>query len=184
MQRVAWPLSTDASAKMEVSVLVTQMHDTLSTIHRTLDSLNNTNHDEKLDELEQKREDNIQALFEAFTVESESLSQKRKAERDDIAERRRIEDEERERRRRLEDEDLAVRDTALDEEREERLKEDAIDIEEEVDGLMAQVEEEAQRTIEEGRERLRALEEKRKVRQSPEDICRVLTHFAGIEPPH
>ncbi|KAK0641449.1 hypothetical protein B0T16DRAFT_461512 [Cercophora newfieldiana] len=150
------------AAKMDVSALVTQMHETLSTIHDTIAFLNATGHDERLDELERRRDSTIQSLIDAFSAESESLNQKRKLEREEIAERRRIEDEERERRRRAEDEELAARDRKLDEERDDKLQEETLDIEEETDTLMNQVEEEAEKVVEDGKLRLKALEEKRK----------------------
>ncbi|KAK3389966.1 hypothetical protein B0H63DRAFT_507419 [Podospora didyma] len=150
------------AVKMDVSVLVAEMQDTLSTIHNTIASLDTAEHDARLDELEQKRDNAIQALLAGFTAESDHLSQKRKAERDEIADRRRKEDEERERRRKLEDEELATRNQQQDDERDEKLKYDTKDVEDETDGLMNQVEEEAQRMLEEGRERLTALEEKRR----------------------
>ncbi|KAK3933831.1 hypothetical protein QBC46DRAFT_431043 [Diplogelasinospora grovesii] len=147
---------------MDVSALVSQMHDTLSTIHSTIASLDTSQHDAKLDELEQKRESAIRGLLAAFAAENESLSQKRKTERDEIAERRRREDEEREKRRRLEDEELAQRDRHEDEERDGSLKDKTKDVEEETEEQMVQVEEEAKKMLEEGRAKLSALEERRR----------------------
>ncbi|GAB1318548.1 hypothetical protein MFIFM68171_08758 [Madurella fahalii] len=139
------------AAKMDVVALFTQMQDTLSTINNTLASLNNSDHDAKLDELEQKRDDAIRALCAAFTAESESLDRKRKAEREEIAARRRKEDEE-----------LAARDLKEDEERSGKFKLDTDVIEQDTDYLMSQVEEEARVAIEEGRERLKDLEARRR----------------------
>lgn len=148
---------------MEVSTLVSQMNETLSTIHNTIASLNTAEHDARLDELEQEREKHLQALHTAFSDESSAISQKRKAEREEIAERRRKEDEERERRRRQEDEEFEAKARAEDEERDGDFREHTKEVEEKTDHLMAQVEEEAQRLLEEGKERLRVLEEKRRV---------------------
>ncbi|KAK4161521.1 hypothetical protein QBC43DRAFT_268352 [Cladorrhinum sp. PSN259] len=148
---------------MDVTKLVTEMQETLSTIHTTLASLNTSEHDAKLDELELKRDTTIKQLLSAFTEESEALSQKRKAEREEIAERRRREDEEREIRRRLEDEELAARDHHEDEVRDGKLLAESNVVEEETDNLMVQIEEEAQRVVEEGQRKLKALEEKRQV---------------------
>ena len=148
---------------MDVSALVAEMHDTLSTIHSTIASLDTVEHDGKLDELEHRRDLSIQALVDAFSAETASLGQKRRAERDDIAERRRREDEERERRRRLEDEELAARDHQQDQDRDGRLREQTKNLEDEIDDLMDQIEGEAQRMIEDGRKKLAALEERRKV---------------------
>ncbi|KAK3312229.1 hypothetical protein B0H66DRAFT_578457 [Apodospora peruviana] len=161
---------------MEVSTLVSQMQETLSTIHDTIAKFNTAEHAARLDELEQEREKHIQSLLTAFSDESSALSQKRKAQRDAIAEQRRKEDEERERRRRLEDEEFADRARMEDEERDGDLKEQTKGVDEKTDMLMAQVEEEAQRMLEEGRERLRKLEERRK--------CANGHHPAGAQPAH
>ncbi|KAK3323276.1 hypothetical protein B0T19DRAFT_462756 [Cercophora scortea] len=142
--------------------LVAEMHETLSTIHNTIASLNSDHHDARLDELEKEREDAIQSILSQFAAESTSLAQRRQAERDEIADRRRREDEERERRRRLEDEELAQRDSREDKQRNGDVNDRAASVEERTDDLMAEVEEEAQRMLEEGRERLRILEERRK----------------------
>ncbi|KAK4221562.1 hypothetical protein QBC38DRAFT_349572, partial [Podospora fimiseda] len=146
---------------MDVTKLVMEMQDTLSTIRTTLASLNTSEHDAKLDELELKRDNTIKKLLNDFSAESEVLTQQRKAERDEIAERRRREDEEREIRRRLEDEELAARDHKEDEVRDGKLLAQTNVVEEETDNLMIQIEEEAQRVIEEGHRKLKALEEKR-----------------------
>lgn len=148
------PLSKylDMAARMDVVTLFTQMQDTLSTINTTLASLNTSDHDAKLDELEQKRDDAIRALCSTFAAESEFLDRKRKAERDEIAEKRRREDEE-----------LAARDHKEDEERNGKLKLDTDVIEQDTDCLMSQVEEEARVVIEEGREKLKDLEARRRV---------------------
>ncbi|KAK4182816.1 hypothetical protein QBC35DRAFT_395203 [Podospora australis] len=147
---------------IDVGQLVAQMQDTLTTIHTTLASLNTTEHDAKLDELEEKRDKTIKQLLNNFSAESEALAQRRKATREEIAERRRIEDEERERRRRQEDEELAERERLEDEARDGKLLADTNDVEEETDNLMIQVEEEAQKLIEEGEKKLKVLEEKRR----------------------
>ncbi|KAK5652190.1 hypothetical protein OQA88_10687 [Cercophora sp. LCS_1] len=147
---------------MDVSVLVAQMHDTLSTINTTIASLTTAEHDHRLDELEARRDSTIQSLVAAFTAEAEAVEHQRQVERQEIAERRRREDEERERRRRQEDEELEMRDRRQDEELDNKLKDETRGVEEETDEMMNQVEEEAERFIEEGRARLRALEERRK----------------------
>ncbi|KAK0706692.1 hypothetical protein B0T26DRAFT_656726 [Lasiosphaeria miniovina] len=149
---------------MDVSLLVAQMQDTLSTIHSTVVSLDMAHHNAKLDQLEQDRDGAIQALHVGFSAESDLLGQKRKAERDQIAERQRQEDEERERRRRLEDEELAARDQNEDVERGLKLRGRDKDVKDEADDLISQVEVEAQRMVEEGRKTLAALEEKRRIR--------------------
>ncbi|KAL2132747.1 hypothetical protein VTI74DRAFT_3430 [Chaetomium olivicolor] len=147
---------------MDVSALVAEMQETLATIHATLASLDPSFHEKKLEELEKKRDDAIQALSTAFAAESEALAQKRKAEREQIAERRRKEDEERERRRREEDDELVAREREEDEKRSGRLKEDTEEIEQDMDNLMDEVEEEARLAITEGNEKLKALQERRR----------------------
>jgi hypothetical protein len=164
----------------DVSALVAQMQETLAAIHSTLATLDPTVHNVKFEELEKKRDEALQALASAFAAESDFLARKRKAERDEIAKRRRREDEERERRRREEDEGLAIRDRQEDEARDGRLKEHSKQIELETDSLMTQAEEEARLAIEEGRERLRALQEKRRVSTPPSSsgsLCLDLTYL-------
>jgi len=174
------------TSKMDVSVLVKEMHETLSTIHDTIAFLTATGHDERLDELEKRRDSTIQSLINAFLAESEALDEKRKLEREEIAERRRIEDEERERRRRVEDEELAARDRRLDEERDDKLHDETEEIEEETDNLMIQVEEDAEKVVEDGKERLRMLEERRKVGQLQNCNIRasIINTVTGTEPTH
>ncbi|KAK1765921.1 hypothetical protein QBC33DRAFT_516339 [Phialemonium atrogriseum] len=146
---------------MDVSALVSQMNETLSTIHSTIASLKTTGHDSRLDDLERQRDLAISSLHKAFDQEDTVLSQRRQAERDEIAQRRRREDEELERRRRLEDEELAEKQIREDDERRARLEGKARGVEEETDEQMGVVEEEAQRMLDEGRDKLRLLEEKR-----------------------
>ncbi|KAH8882902.1 hypothetical protein GQ53DRAFT_883702 [Thozetella sp. PMI_491] len=152
-----------AATTMDVSALVAQMHETLSTIHNTLASLDTKHHDTRLDELELQRDSAVQALLGAFSAETESLGKKRETERAEIAERRRQEDEERERKRRQEDDELAERDRKEDEERTGRLDGDTRAVEEDADGQMSKVEEEAEKVITEGRQKLAELEAKRQV---------------------
>jgi hypothetical protein len=156
---------------MDVSALVSQMHEALSTIHSTLASLDTKTHDDRLDELERQRDSSLATLRKAFEQEGGLLAEKRKAEQDEIAERRRKEDEERERRRKLEDEQIAARDREQDEQREHQLQIESQDVEEETEGLMNDVEADAIRLLEQGRERLRVLEEHRKV----------LSFFQGLQ---
>ncbi len=64
-------LSEEMAGAMDVSNLVAQMHETLSTIHSTLAALSTTSHDAQLDSLERQRDSAIQALLAAFSTESE-----------------------------------------------------------------------------------------------------------------
>ena len=147
---------------MQVSALVAEMQETLATIHNTLAALDSSFHDEKLDKLEKKRRDAIQALSSAFSAESELLD-RRRAERHMITELRRKEDEEREGKRREEDEKLAVRDREEDVARDGKLEGDINEIEQEIDKLMSQVEGEAHVATVEGRDKLKELQERRRV---------------------
>lgn len=150
---------------MDIPSLVTEMTDTLSAIQSTLAALASAapDHDQKLDELELRRDTTVRALLAAYAAESESLAQKRRQEREAIAAQRRREDEERERRRREEDEALTERERRQDEERESRLRERTRGLEEEIDELMEEVEAGARRGAEEAVGRLRGLEGRRKV---------------------
>ncbi len=158
---------------MGVSALVVEMQETLATIQNTLASLDPSFHDEKLDELEKKRHDAIQALSSAFSAESEFLDRERRAERDVIAEHRGKEDEERETRRREEDEQRSARYREEDLARSEKLKEDTDEVEQETDELMSQVEEEAHQATVEGRDKLKALQEKRRASRTSVESCHV-----------
>jgi len=139
------------------------MQETLEEIHTTLASFDPGFHDRKLDDLEKRRYDAIQALSAAFSSESELLSRKRKAEREIIAEQRRKEDEEREKKRLEEDQELAARDHDEDVARDGKLREETEKVELETDSLMHQVEEEARVAVAQGREKLQALQERRRV---------------------
>ncbi|KAK4149912.1 hypothetical protein C8A00DRAFT_46579 [Chaetomidium leptoderma] len=147
---------------MDVSALVTQMQETLAAIHSALASLDPAVHEEKLDELERKRNDAIQALSTAFSAESDFLDRRRNAEREEIAEQRRKEDVELERLRREEDKELVARDFEQDVARDVKLKEDTEEVEQETDDMMSKVEEEARVAIVGGHEKLKALQERRR----------------------
>ncbi|KAK0746946.1 hypothetical protein B0T18DRAFT_391301 [Schizothecium vesticola] len=149
---------------MDIPALVAEMTSTLSAIQSTLAALASAapDHDQKLDELELRRDTTVRALLAAYAAESESLAHRRRQERDAIAARRRREDEERERRRREEDEALAERERRQDEEREGRLRERTRGLEKEIEELMQEVEAGARRGAEEAVGRLKGLEGRRK----------------------
>ncbi|TLS27261.1 hypothetical protein PpBr36_04111 [Pyricularia pennisetigena] len=146
----------------DVSALVAQMNETLAEIHATVAALNDTDHDAKLDALEQERDAAVQALQAAFEREAEELEKRRRAEDEEMAEKRRLEDEEIAARRRREDEERAEAKRRADDEMRAKLEADAREVEEQTDGKMDEVEAEAQRMIEDGERRLAELEEKRK----------------------
>lgn len=148
----------------DICGLVSQMQEILTQIHSTITSLDTAFHDAKLDELEKQRGDALQQLSAAFNAETQALQMKRRAEREAVAERRILEDEERERKRKEEDQQLALRDLEEDDAREAKLKSEAQRIEQETGELMMRVEEEARAAVTEGRQRLEALQEKRRVR--------------------
>ncbi|ERT01216.1 hypothetical protein HMPREF1624_02458 [Sporothrix schenckii ATCC 58251] len=147
---------------VDVSQLVSQMHETLSSIHSTISSLSALDHQSRLDELEQSRAAALEALQSSFRLESDDLARKRKAQRDALAEQRRREDEEREARRRQEDEALLAQVVDEDRDRHGKLDVDAREVEESTETMMGRVEEEAKQVLDEGKAKLAALEERRK----------------------
>lgn len=148
---------------VDVSQLVSQMHETLSSIHSTISSLSVLDHESRLDDLEQRRAAALDALKSGFNLESDDLARKRKAQREALAEQRRREDEEREARRRQEDEALLAQAAYEDRDRSGKLDADTREVEESTETLMGNVEEEAKRMLDEGKAKLAALEERRKV---------------------
>lgn len=148
---------------LDVSVLVHQMHDTLSQIHETISSLDTKSHDDKLDALEAKREGLFEQIQAAYRKQSEELGQLRQARRDDVAEQRRREDEEIAARRKREDDELQSRCLSEDAERERKLEVDKMSVEEETERQMEEIELEAQRIHDEGHKKIGDLERKRRV---------------------
>ena len=151
------------SSPVEVAALVAEMSDTLSAIRSTIDTLSSADHHSRLDQLEHQRDSTLAALRANFEREGDDLASKRRKEREDLAERRRKEDEEILARRRREDEELAARDEQEDAVRQKRLMDETDDVEDEMDGLMEVVEREAQAVLDEGRDKLAQLEERRRV---------------------
>lgn len=148
---------------LDVTALVQQMRDTLSEIHDTITSLDTKGNDEKLDALESQRDEVFRQLQTAFEKESAELSQRRQAERDEVAERRRKEDEEIAARRRREDEEKATKDHDQDAERAQKLESEKDGVELETDEKMDRIEEEAKRMLDEGHNKLKDLEDRRRV---------------------
>ncbi|OAA67083.1 hypothetical protein SPI_01659 [Niveomyces insectorum RCEF 264] len=147
---------------VDVAQLVSQMHETLSTIHDTIASLSVRDHEAKLDDLEQSRDAALAALRNGFALESDSLVHKREAQRAAVAEQRRREDEEREARRRREDEAFQALAAQEDGRRQSKLEQDQQEVEASTETLMASVEEEAKRMLDAGKAKLTALEERRR----------------------
>ncbi|KAL2163979.1 hypothetical protein VTH06DRAFT_3192 [Thermothelomyces fergusii] len=147
---------------MDISALVEQMQETLAHIHTTFNSLDPDVHERKLDDLEKQRNDALEALSAAFAAESDSLDRRRQARREEIRVRREREDAERERRRRQEDEELAAKDGEEDRARSARFREERDKLERELGDSMARAEEEARAAVEQGREKLRMLQERKR----------------------
>ena len=176
------------ASAMEVAALVAEMSDTLSAIRSTIDALSTTDHHSRLDQLEHQRDSTLAALRANFEREGDDLSAKRRKVRDEIAERRRREDEEILARRAREDEELAAKDEREDEERQRRFASETDDVEDEMDGLMEIVEVEAQAALDEGRDKLARLEERRRVLLSsllsPAPVLLIFRTFANMNSPH
>lgn len=162
---------------LDVSALVQQMHETLSQIHDTINSLDTKNHDDKLDALEAKRDDLFDQIQNVFQKQSKELGLQRKAKRDELAEKRRKEDEEIAARRKREDVELQDRDQSEDLEREKKLGGEKLAIEEETDRKMEEIELEAQRMLDEGEKKISELERRRQVSfPLPADFCSPWLH--------
>ncbi|KAI8288926.1 hypothetical protein K4K59_006619 [Colletotrichum sp. SAR11_240] len=151
------------TAKTDVATLVAQMNEALASIHATIEGLSTSaaESDTKLDELEKKRDNTIAELQAAYEQEQAELAAARQKELEEIAEQRRKEDEEREARRRREDEELAARKAKEDEEKLNTFDTTTHNVEDETDGLMDDIEDEAAKVIAEGEAKLAELEKKR-----------------------
>ncbi|KAF4823069.1 hypothetical protein CGCSCA5_v002056 [Colletotrichum siamense] len=151
------------TAKTDVATLVAQMNEALASIHATIEGLSTSaaESDTKLDELEKKRDNTIAELQAAYEQEQAELAAARQKELEEIAEQRRKEDEEREARRRREDEELAARKAKEDEEKLNTFDTTTHNVEDEMDGLMDDIEDEAAKVIAEGEAKLAELEKKR-----------------------
>ncbi|KAF3809865.1 hypothetical protein GCG54_00014078 [Colletotrichum gloeosporioides] len=151
------------TAKTDVATLVAQMNEALASIHATIEGLSNSaaESDTKLDELEKKRDNTIAELQAAYEKEQAELAAARQKELEEIAEQRRKEDEEREARRRREDEELAARKAKEDEEKLHTFDTTTHNVEDEMDGLMDDIEDATAKVIAEGEAKLAELEKKR-----------------------
>lgn len=148
---------------MGVEVLVPQMQETLSQIRATIESLSAKEHSERLDELERKRERLLAELRDTFESERRELEKRRQAELDGIVKKRKQEDEEREARRRKEDEELKKTNTNEDKKRQQKFEDDADTLEDETEQQLDEIESLARKMIEEGKQKLQELEERRRV---------------------
>ncbi|KAI1121742.1 hypothetical protein F5Y10DRAFT_271776 [Nemania abortiva] len=147
---------------MEVEALIPQLQNTLSEISSTVHGLSTKSQDDELDQLERKRERLLGDLQASFEREKQELETKHRKELEEIKKKRKQEDEERAARRRREDEELKKASSKDDKQWQHR-RDSAVEIiEDETGQQMDQVEEEAQRMVEEGKKRLQDLEEKRR----------------------
>ncbi|EPE10967.1 hypothetical protein F503_06062 [Ophiostoma piceae UAMH 11346] len=147
---------------VEVTELVSQMHETLSDIRSTISSITSLQHESLLDNVEKHRDTTVASLELEFTVETTDLAQRRAAEISAIEEQRRREDEEREARRRQEDAALKAKAKAEDDARQLALATKTLELEEQTEAEMARIEAEADRMLDEGQARLVTLEQRRK----------------------
>lgn len=173
------------TAKTDVATLVAQMNEALASIHATIEGLSTSaaESDTKLDELEKKRDNTIAELQAAYEQEQAELAAARQKELEEIAEQRRKEDEEREARRRREDEELAARKAKEDEEKLHTFDTTTHNVEDEMDGLMDDIEDEAAKVIAEGEAKLTELEKKRAVSRGVGlGVQRALTLPTGTQP--
>jgi hypothetical protein len=148
---------------MGVEILVPQMQDTLSQIRVTVDGLSTQEQSERLNQLEHKRERLLADLRTSFDRESQDVETKREAKLDEIRKKRKQEDEEREARRRQEDEELRKTNSNEDTKRKQKLDNETDSVEDETEQQMDEIEESARKMIEEGKQKLKDLEEKRRV---------------------
>ena len=151
---------------MDVATLVQQMHDNLVEIHKTIATVESSAHHAKLEELEQKREALLAALRAAFDEEHAKIRDQRVEESMRIADVRRQEDEERERRRLAEDAELESKRAGEDEAKLKQLDDEMDVVEDELDEQMDAIEKAAHSEIEAGEQKIRELENKRRVSSS------------------
>ncbi|KAK0621923.1 hypothetical protein B0T17DRAFT_618302 [Bombardia bombarda] len=151
-----------AASRIELAALVAQMNETLSAIRSTIASLDMAHHNGLLDELVRRRDWGIEALLGDYSAGCSSMAQDRELERLVIAERRGIDGGEREQTRRSEDEQRAARIRNEDARVKATLRKCTKKVLDQADHTMSLIEQDAQRMLQEGQEKLRALVEWRK----------------------
>ncbi|KAI0001391.1 hypothetical protein F4779DRAFT_137670 [Xylariaceae sp. FL0662B] len=147
---------------MDVASLIQQMQDVLSEINNTITGLSARQYDARLGELEQRRDQLLTDLRARFDKGKKALESKHKAEIEDIKEKRRKEDEEREARRRQEDEELRKKNSKENIEKKREFDEEVNSVENETAHQMDDIERKAQEGFENDKQKLYALEEKRR----------------------
>ncbi|KAI0487221.1 hypothetical protein F4859DRAFT_525407 [Xylaria cf. heliscus] len=147
---------------MEVENLIPQMQDTLSEIIVTVNRLSTKAQDDELDQLEQKRERLLADLHTSFEKEGQELETKRQIKLENIRKKRKQEDEDRAARRRQEDQELEKANSDEDIHRQKKYDSEAGTIEDETEQKLDDVEKAARKTIQEGKQKLRDLDDKRR----------------------
>ncbi|KAI1433548.1 hypothetical protein GGR50DRAFT_705367 [Xylaria sp. CBS 124048] len=147
---------------MEIETLLPQMQDVLSKIQATITGLNPQKQHEEIEQLEQKREQLLSDLKSKYEKEQQEIAARRQAELENIKQKRKQEDEKREARRRKEDEEFKLATSNEDMERRQKLESEASSLERKLAKQKEAMEEANRKAIQEGKQRLHDLDEKRK----------------------
>ncbi|KAI0437323.1 hypothetical protein F4803DRAFT_570958 [Xylaria telfairii] len=147
---------------MEVEKLIPQMQDTLSEISIAVTKLSTKAQDDELAQLEQRRERLLADLQTSFEKERQELDAKRRKRQEEIKQKRKQEDEERTVRRRQEDQELENSNSDEDVQRQKKYDSEVDSIENETGQKLDEVEEVARKIIQDGKQKLQDLDEKRR----------------------
>ncbi|KAI0856382.1 hypothetical protein F4860DRAFT_529224 [Xylaria cubensis] len=147
---------------MDVATLIPQIQDTLSEISITINELSTTAQNDELDQLEQERERLLAELRASFERERQEIEAKRQRKLEEIKQKRKQEDEDRIARRRQEDQELEKINIDEDTQQQEEYDNEAVSIEDETGKNMDVIEEVARKIIQDGKKKLRDLDEKRR----------------------
>ncbi|KAK2623521.1 hypothetical protein QTJ16_007075 [Diplocarpon rosae] len=168
-----------------VTALVSKLHANIDSIHACIASLSDTaKHDAELERLSDKRETKLAVLHATYRASLTELITRREKERRDIEDRRQKDKEDLEAERKRELEDLMERRRREDEDREQQFRKEETareevqkeedeqmqserekkekELTEDVEVEMERLEDEIERIVEEGKVRLRGLDEERK----------------------
>ncbi|KAI0546948.1 hypothetical protein F4679DRAFT_598070 [Xylaria curta] len=151
---------------MEVATLIPQIQDTLSEISITINELCTKAQDDELDRLEQERERLLAELQASFDRERQEIETKRQTKLEGIKQKRKREDEDRLARRRQEDQELEKANLDEDTQWQKEYDDEVASIEDKTSGKIDEIEEVARKIIQDGKQKLRDLDEKRRVRTS------------------
>ncbi|KAI1733849.1 hypothetical protein F4680DRAFT_454532 [Xylaria scruposa] len=147
---------------MEVATLIPQIQDTLSEISITINGLSTKAQDDELDRLEQDREHLLAELQASFDRERQEIETKRQTKLEEIKQKRKREDEDRLARRRQEDQELEKANLDEDTQWQKEYDNEVASIEDKTSGKIDEIEEVARKIIQDGKQRLRDLDEKRR----------------------